>query len=624
MMRTIHMLLQLFRRNVCTGFIISMMLIVACSGYVHASGIEISAPKVVAVGDQFEVSFSMSGNPKKFDAPSFTGFAVIGGPSTASSQSVSVINGHMTQSVSYTYSYYLQAQKEGRFTISPAVAVVNGKTVESPSFTIEVTKGNSSSRQQQTTRQQQSNSRDVSENVKIDGNDIFIRVLVDKSSVYLGQQITASVKIYSRLDIVGAEGEKYPSFNGFFRKDVESKPLSHLERETVNGKSYGTGVLRRMVLYPQKTGELVIDPVELQLIVQKVIQHSRRSRSIWDDFFDMGPSVENARTNVKSIPVKIKVKALPEPQPETFKGAVGSFSLNSSVDKTKLKANEAVTLHVTLSGTGNISLAEAPKLQLPADFEVYDPKVLEDVKNTAGGSNGSKTWEYVIIPRNAGKFTIPAVEYTTFNPANGKYSKLTGQSYNLDVAKGDGSSTVVSSQGNVTVVGNDIRYIKLGKGHLRAEGSSFLGSWLFWIIIAACLAVVGFGLRKWRQNMTLSGNVRMLRQKRASRKAEARLKRAHSLMTGNNRAALFEEIHNAMWGYLGDKLSIPPAQLSREAAFDMLKSKDIEDETLDKLTKLLDACEMERFASVSAFAGLEEVYASACELITTFDAKLKK
>jgi hypothetical protein len=622
MMRTKLRLLQLFKRSVWAGFIAGIMLVVACSGYVHASGIEVSAPKVVGVGDQFEVSFILSGNPQKFEAPSFTGFAIIGGPSTASSQNVSIINGHMTQSVTYSYSYYLQAQKEGRFTISPAVAVVNGKTVESPSFTIEVTRGSGSSRQQQNTRQQQS-SRDVSDNVKVDGNDIFIRVLVDKSSVYLGQQVTASVKIYSRLDIVGAEGEKYPSFNGFFRKDVENRPLNHLDRETVNGKTYGTGVLRRMVLYPQKTGELVIDPVELQLVVQKVI-HSRRSRSIWDDFFDMGPSVENVRTIVKSLPVKIKVKALPDPQPETFKGAVGSFSFKSSVDKTKLKANEAVTLHVTLSGTGNISLAEAPKIQFPADFEVYDPKVSEDVKNTSEGSSGSKTWEYVIIPRNAGHFTIPAVEYTSFNPANGKYAKLNGQSFDLDVAKGDGSSTVVSSQGDVTVVGKDIRYIKLGRGHLHAEGSSFLGSWLFWFIVAVCLAVIGFGLRRWHQNMILSGNVRMLRQKRASRKVEARLKRARDLMTGNNRAVFFEEIHNAMWGYLGDKLSISPAQLSRETAFEILKSKEVENETLDKLTQLLDACEMERFASVSAFAGLEEVYASACELITIFDAKLKK
>lgn len=594
----------------------------ACNEIVRANEIEVSAPRVVEVGEPFQIVFTLSANPKKFDPPSIDGASIIAGPSTSVSRSVQDINGKVTYNVTFTLSYYARADKEGKISVGAATASVDGKTIQSQPFTINATKGNS---RQSSQNQGGNSSSNASSDTKIDGNDVFVRVLLNKSSAYVGEQITASIKLYTRLDIVGNEGVKFPTFNGFYRQDVDSKPISHFEKESVNGKTYGTAVISKFVLWPQKTGELIVDPVELQLIVQKIIR-AKRSRSIWDDFFDNGPSVENVRQVVKSLPVKVKVKSLPEPCPATYVGAVGEFSLKATVDKNKVKANDAITYRLTLSGSGSLNLAEAPKITFPADFEVYDPKVSENIKNSASGSSGSKTWEYVIIPRNAGKFEIPTVEYTTFKPETGKYSTLNAPAIALDIDKADGNSSnnLMVQRNDIQVVGNDIRYIKLGKGRLKSNDSTVVTSSLFWIVIGLCLLAIGLVWRLWKQKIVLSANISLMKQKRASRMAERRLKAANSLVHSSNRLQFFEAIHSAIWGYLGDKLSITPANLSRELAIEMLQNKKVENDVIEKLNRLLDACEMERFAPISTFSSLDEVYSSAREVITILEAKLKK
>ena len=590
----------------------------ACNEVLRADDIEVSAPRTVEVGQPFQISFSVSARPKKFDPPTIEGVTVLAGPSTSSNQSVQINNGQVSENITFTLSYYVKADNEGKIKVGAASANVNGKIIQSQPFTINAVKGS----RQASQNQQQGQRSTFSSDSKVDGSDLFVKVLLTKNSAYVGEQITASIKLYTRLEI-GVEDVKMPTFNGFYRQDVDSKPVSQFDHETVNGKTYNTAVIKKFVLWPQKTGELVVDPVELQLIVQRVIR-SHRARSLIEEFFDNGPSVENVRQVIKSTPVKVKVKSLPEPQPASYYGAVGSFTLKTSVDKTKAKANDAITFKVTLSGSGSLNLSEAPKITFPADFEVYDPKVSEDIKNTATGSSGSKTWEYVIIPRNAGKFEIPAVEYSTFKPETGKYSTLTSQAISLDIDKGDGvTNGVVVQRNDIKVIGNDIRYIKLGRGRLKPAEAAVFGAWYFWLILAACLLSIVIAWRLWKNKVILASNVGLLKQKRASRMAERRLKEAASLLHSSNRIGFFEAIHSAIWGYLGDKLSISPAKLSREVALEMLQSRSVDNELIGKLSVLLDACEMERFAPISTFSSLDEVYVSAREVITQIDANLK-
>jgi hypothetical protein len=592
----------------------------ACNEVLRADDIEVSAPRTVEVGQPFQISFSVSARPKKIEPPLIDGATILAGPSTSSSQNVQIDNnGQVYENATFTLSYFIKADKEGKIKVGSASVNVNGKVIQSKPFTINAVKGSRQASQNQQQGQRGTSSSDS----KVDGSDLFVRVLLNKNSAYVGEQITASIKLYTRLEIIGDEGVKLPTFNGFYRQDVESKPVSQFDRETVNGKVYGTAVIKKFVLWPQKTGDLVVDPVELQLVVQKVIR-SHRARSLLEEFLGSGPSVENIRQVIKSTPVKVKVKSLPEPQPASYYGAVGNFTLKTSVDKTKAKANDAITFKVTLSGSGSLNLSEAPKITFPADFEVYDPKVNENINNSASGSSGSKTWEYVIIPRNAGKFEIPAVEYSTFKPVTGKYSTLTSQAISLNIDKGDGvTNGVVIQRNDIKVIGNDIRYIKLGRGRLKPAEAAVFGAWYFWLIIALCVISVVVVWRFWKNKVILASNVSLLKQKRASRMAERRLKEAASLLHSSNRIGFFEAIHSAIWGYLGDKLSISPAKLSREAAFEMLQSRSIDHELLEKLSLLLDACEMERFAPISTFSSLDEVYVSAREAITQIDAKLK-
>ncbi len=344
------------------------------------------------------------------------------GPQTSYSSNTQIINGKVSNSTSYSYVYYLQAVKEGKYVIPPAEFTLKNKTYESDSMHIEVIGSTSQKQNAQTGNNSTSNDPEVEST----GNDFFVNLSVNRKEVYLGEPIVATVKIYSRLNIAGINEVKDPAFDSFLRSDIETPPLNSLRQENVNGTIYGSGVIQQFLLYPQVTGEITIDPVQISVLVQQ------KTRSESDPFFgDFFSSFQTVPKAAASRPVRIKVKPLPGVQPADFSGVVGKLDLKATLNKESVDVNDAINLKVTISGNGNLKIASAPVLKLPPDIEVYDPKITDDLKNGPNGTTGQKSFEYVMIPRHDGDFTIPPIAYSYFNIATGKYEKLTSQEYHI-------------------------------------------------------------------------------------------------------------------------------------------------------------------------------------------------
>jgi hypothetical protein len=446
-------------------------------------------------------------------------------------------------------------------------------------------------------------------------------VNVDKKIAYLGEAITATVKIYSRVNLAQVGNAIPPSFAGFFKNDMETQPLNSLVRENVNGQIYSTGVLQRFILYPQKSGEIAIDPYKLDCIIQQAVKN--RNGSLFDDFF--GPSVQNVKKTISSKSFKILVKPLPDSKPPGFNGAVGDFTMKVNVDKSQLKENDALTVKIELAGTGNIKLVESPRLNLPPDFETYDPKVSSNIAAT--GNSGNKVFEYLAIPRHPGKFRIPPVEFAFFNPASGNYKSISSPEYNISVGKGDDSqaANVVTalSKEDVKFVGNDIRFIKTDKFILAPIGLTLAGTTLYYlffpVLLLLFLSLTWFRRKQIRENSDLA----MVRNKKASKIAKRRLKTAEIYFHENKKEPFYEELLNALFGYLSDKLRISFAELSMEKATELLILKGIDEDLLKSITNIIDRCQYARYAPADGQGSLKDDYDSAADIIGKLEQNLK-
>jgi uncharacterized membrane protein len=594
---------------------------------VHAQNVQFvaSAPRVVEIGEQFEVTFTITAQPASFNAPEFKGFSLIGGPSTSSSSSVQFVNGKVSQSSSYSYTYYFMANTAGTFNIEPARAKVDGKTYSSNAFTIQVAGNSQNSNAQSTNAQQTSNASASNQEVVAEsGNeDIFIRVLVDKNTLYQGEHIIASVKLFSRLNISQIENPESPSFNGFFRQDIEVPPLRQLDKEAVNGQVYGTGVIQKMVLFPQRNGEIIIDPYSMQLVVQMPVKG--RQRSVFDDFW--GPQVQEARKKVRSKPVKIIVKPLPSNAPASFKGAVGNFSFKATLDKQNVKTNDAINLKIAISGNGNLKMIEAFDLKFPSDFETYDPKTTVNVTSNANGANGTKTFEYLLIPRHSGNFKIEPIEFSYFDTQSKQYKTVSSGEFVINVEKGanEESSVVVTgvSKEDVKFLGKDIQYIKTQKPEFLTIGTYFFASLQFWLYYLISLLVFVMLIVLWRKRIRENANVVYVKNKRANKVAHKRLKDAHIFMKGNKKEEFYEYILKAMWGYMSDKLTIPVSELSREKIIESSANHKISEELTQKFLSILDTCEFARYAPAEGTSQMDAVYADSIDIISKIEQNIR-
>lgn len=591
------------------------------SGFSFAQEVKLEAyaPSLVGVGEQFRLVYSINKQPSSFNQPEIKDFEILAGPSTSQSTSVTVINGKVSRSETISYTYILEAKKEGKFTINPASVMIGNDEYKSKVLNIEViNQSNSNQQQSQGAGEQEQNV----EKGDLPNSELFVTLDVDRRTSFIGEPIIATLKICTRIDIAQYVDAKFPAFNGFWSQEIEPSPNFSYQRVNINGKIYSVGVIKKFMLFPQKNGTIEIDPWELEILYQQKV---RSSQSIFDDFFG---SVETYRKRLVSKPVSIFVKELPSNAPESFKGGVGVFKLEPVFDKKSVKTNEAITLRIKVSGEGNIKLIEAPKVEFPSGFEVYDPKVTDKVANSSSGASGAKLFEYVAIPRSPGSFTIPPIEFTYFDPHKAQYITLKSQEYEINVSS-DGSSTANASsftysKEDIKFIGKDIRFIKTGKLKVTPYAGFFVGSGMFYVLmvlIFLCFGALIYLMSKHQEEMS---NIMLIKNKKANKVARKRLQVAESHLKTNNREPFFEEIHKAMWGYLSDKLSIPVSNLTSETARIEMSAKGIADSDIEEFMRIIGVCEYARFAPSTETSEMSSLYNSAIELISKFEQNLKK
>ncbi|HAZ00725.1 MAG TPA: hypothetical protein DCY97_00900 [Marinilabiliales bacterium] len=586
---------------------------------VQAQNVEFvaSAPKVVQVGEQFRLTYSLNAKGSDFQEPAFENFKVLTGPNISTSSSVQIVNGKMSQSVSYTYTFILMAVSEGNFTIPPANVTVNRKSVQSNQFTIEVVKGG------QTSQTTSGGSSSNAVNKPTSGNSkVFVTIEVDKKSLYQGESLVAEIKLYTQQSLSGFEDIKFPPFTGFWSQDIESPQQIELHRENLNGQIYDVGLFKKVLLFPQRSGEITIDPFEITMIVQERV----RSNNPFDDFF--GGSYRRIPLKMISDPVKIAVKPLPVNAPAEFSGAVGKYSMTASIDKTRVKANEAITLKVKVTGTGNLKLIKPVKVDFPLDMDVYDPKTNLNTKTTNDGVTGNVTFDYLFIPRYAGTFRIAPIVFSYFDTGSKTYKTITSQEFEIEVERGTGDQEttpgIVQSltKEDVKYIGKDIRFLKSGFS-LKKKETIIYGTPGFYLAymgsLLLFLAIIIFRRTQIKQN----ANQVKVKNRKANKVSRRRLKIASAHLKQNNSEKFYDEILKAIWGYLSDKLSIPVANLTKDNVSEILNKHQVDAETVGNLMQLLDACEFARYAPASVSGGMDEIYKQAEMVISKLDQKIK-
>ena len=573
----------------------------------------------VGVGESFQISFSLNSSGSNFVAPSLNDFNVYSGPNQ--STSMSYINGAMSQSV--TLSYIIAAKKEGKFTIGPASVNVNGTTIQSNSFSIEVIKGAANQQSQGNNNQVAQNpSAPTTENVS---DNLFVKTIVSKTKAYLGEQITVTHKVYTRYQLRGFQDIKFPDYTGFWAQDVPNNTQIQVTNENIDGVNYQVGELKRTYLFAQRSGKLEIEPMNIQCVVRKL--SNKKPHDVFEQFF--GGGYEDATYSVKSKPVAIEILPLPEAnKPADFMGAVGSYSFKAQISKDKIKANEAINLTITLTGKGNIKLVDPLKINFPEDFETYDPKTKENITAGVDGVSGTKTFDYLVIPRHEGDYKIDKINFSYFDPQKKQYVTLPSPQFNIHVDKGNANAAVASvfnptSKEDVKVLGNDIRYIKTNTITLKPKENYFFGSPMFYLgILSPFFAFVGFLFIR-RKNIDLNKDVVALKSRKATKMAKKRLSLAERHLKSNEKEQFYIEIFKALYGYISDKLNIPAADLNKEHISNTLKTKSVNDNTIQQLITTLDNCEYARYASSTVSGDLSGIYTNTVELITKIENEIK-
>ena len=590
---------------------------------------EASSPLTVAVGEAFRVEFALNAYPDKgtFKAPSFDGFDVIAGPAESSGQSIQIVNGAMTKSINYTITYVLLPQAAGNVTVGAAEVTVDGTVYRSNALPIEiVNEGKSPCAGGTQSRPREDSSPDVTAQNQIAKDDILLRAVVSRTSVYKGEPLRVTFKLYERVPVVGYNDVKFPSFNGFWAQELNTDNARR-QRETFNGKVYETLVAKEYLLYPQQAGTLVIEPAELTAVAQVVVPGRRNV----DPFFGGGPDFVNVPRKVQSPRINIAVKPLPAGAPASFSGAVGSFTMDAVLPQERLAANSAATYTVKISGTGNLTFVQAPKLTLPASFEQYNVKTTESINTSAAGISGYRQFEYPFIARAEGTYEVEPVEFSYFDPARMQYMTLRSRPLELEItpdAKGGGGDAYVvqgrgMSKEEVKMLGQDIRFIKLGNAQLRPVREPFLFGAVYWGLLVGILALFTAVYVALRKQIRESQNAALVRGKRANKVAVQRFRVAKRYMEEQNRHAFYEEMLRALWGYMGDKFNIPVANLTKENVREELHKRGVSAEESQRFTSIITKCDEAQY-SPAASAQMSEVYAEGVDIISRIEAVIKR
>ena len=605
-------------------FICSMALITYAADAVEFKA---SAPAQVIMGNPFQLTYSVNQRAKDLRAPEFVDFDYIAGPYTSQSSSTSFVNGKRTSSFTLTYTYTLIPNKEGTFTLPPATIKVDGEQYTSNGVRITVLPPDQPSNVSTASQQSNANaSIQPRETTNANAENIFMRTLVSKTKVHEQEVILLTYKLYfAGVDVAQfTNNTRLPEFKGFLKQELEIGEIQ-TELEHYNGRNYQTAIIYRTLLFPQRSGDIVIDPAQFEAVLR--VQNRAQVRSIFDDFFNSYTTVAKPLT---APSVTIHVSELPAGKPAGFSGGVGQFAINSRISNTDLQANEAVTLTLTIQGTGNMKLLKTPAVDWPEGFEVYDPKVTNNFKNSLSGVSGTKTIEYLAIPRAGGTYTIPAVQFAYYDTQADTYKTLSTPEYTLNIARSaneESSAAVVNNfvqKENIQQFGSDIRYIYTNDQprFIQQASSITFGSLAFWAWygVPSLLAAILFFL--FRKQIKENADITRVRYKKANKVAQRRLKAAEKLLKENQKEAFYEEIERAAWTYLSDRLSIPTAQLNKENIAQILSNKGVSQTVISELHRVLTTAEFARYAPTSDHA-MQDMYNDTTNIINQLEnAKL--
>ena len=582
-----------------------------------------SAPSVVETGERFRIQYSVnSQDVSGFSYPSFNGFDVIYGPSTSSQTSVQYVNGKMSQSSSYTYTFTLVAQNTGTITVPAASIQVGGKTYKSQSLKIQVVASSGGGRQQ-TQRQSRQGSQAVSrpQSSDISSSDLFMTANASRTKVYEQEAILVTYKLYTLVNLTQLDG-KLPTLDGFQIQEINLPRTKEFTTESYNGKIYHTVVWTQYVLFPQKSGTLEIPPITYEGVV---VQQNRAIDPI-EAFFNGTAGMVEVKKKITTPKLTIHVSPLPA-KPSNFSGAVGTFSVSSSVNTDKVKANDAITLKVRVKGTGNMKLISAPEVAFPKDFETYDAKATDNFSLTHSGLSGYREFEYLAVPRHPGKYTVPAAEFVYFDTGTHTYKTLKTEPYTITVEKGSGTggsmSSYVNNQQDVKELNRDILYIKTDEARPHRPDDNLFGSWKYWgaylipVVLFAVTLVVG------RKRIRDNANIAKSRGRKANKVAKKRLKVAGRLLKEKSQNEFYDEVMRALWGYIADKLNIPLATLNKENVNMQLTDKGVGMDLIDEFIKALDECEFARYAPGNPNENMEAVYGRAVNVIEKMEDSIR-
>ena len=599
----------------------SYLLLILC---LRAQELTMRAPGRVDVGQRFEVRYEVNARANDFRGPTFKGFSVLSGPNASHMSSTQIINGQISSSITTGFTYIIQADAEGTFNIGGASCNVDGKRVSCPGFTIKVEKGNPNAQQQyggrqnyaQGQRQQPQRATQPAQSDNIDSRSLFARASISKSNPYQGEQVILTYKIYTQVSLQQYQIDKLPGNKGFWSEDLTKEGNVKQYEETVDGRRYMVAEIRRGALFAQESGKLTIEPLDLDVLA--LVQRQRqRTGSIWDLFDDpfFNPT-QAVQKHLRTNSINVNVKPLPK-APEGFNGAVGNFSVTREVDTREVRANEAITYRLTVSGNGNLMLIDAPQIDFPKVFEVYDPQIDDHITRNSSGISGSRTFEWVLIPRNQGDYEIPAFNFVTFDPSAGRYVTKHVDAIPVHIKKGDPKSmkNVTSNKSDVKLLNSDINHIHTGSTSFTPGHDSARPAWWFWtalvLIAAACTALILYFRHRLAQQQDIAG----MRLRRATKEARKRLKKAATHLNDGNDNLFYEEIYKAIWGCLADKYNIELASLSSDTVRQCLIEKQVPEQQQSLIMSTLQEVDFARFAPGDAAAKKQQIYDQALQMI---------
>lgn len=571
-----------------------------------------SAPGTVIVDKHFRLEYTVNttdnvGNPSIGD---LKGFEILAGPSISQSFSSRSINGKTTSSHTITFTYTLLPKETGEFTIPGAAIKAGGKSITSNPVTIKVLPADS----------KQEKNDDV---YSISDEDIFIKATVSKTKAYENEALLVTYKLYTLVDISGIVNFNPPSFDGFYAPKIDTPSNLQFDMERYNGRNYYTSVLGQYLLQPMKNGKLKIDPMTMGVVVSRTVV-SNDPFSLFSGF----PETVRMNKNLESNALEINVAALPKGAPDSFTGAVGDFTVSSTISSTDLSVNSNPTFRVVVEGTGNLNLIEAPKVELPVEFDSYPPVEIDEYKLKKDSYKGRKVYEYVITPNSSGSYTIPGVEFSFFNTKSGRYETLLSDSINVDVKRAQQSASTVSSAPPVSKVrgellAQDIRHIKSDNGTPAETGGYLFASSVYLLLYLCPVLVLLFFFVLYRKNLKENANVSLVRTKKANKMAVRRLKNAKKLMRQGNSREFYDEVLKALWGYFSDKLSIPVAELTKDNIENELLGRRVSETSVAQLKALLDECEFAHYAPGAAGNSMENIYNQSVNVIGDMENSIK-